>query len=160
MRVCDEEALVEFYAHLSEDSRHARFLDCARGLDPRLAHAMCCSFNVNEAGFVAERSEGTGREIVGHVCLTDAGRGSLEIGIAIADGVQNQRLGHRLFATALAWAERSGYEHIVASAFNDNWRVLRLLRESGHATLVRDAGSGVSTITIDLNDHLDARSAA
>lgn len=160
MRVRDEEALVEFYAHLSEDSRHARFLDCARGVDPRLAHALCCSNNVDEAGFVAERIEGSRREVIGHVCLTDAGRGSLEIGIAVADGAQGHGIGRRLFTAALAWAEHSGCDHVVATAFSDNCRVLRLLRESGHATLVRDAGSGLSTITIDLNDHPDEQRAA
>jgi hypothetical protein len=65
-----------------------------------------------------------------------------------------------LFAAALAWAEHSGCDHVVATAFSDNCRVLRLLRESGHATLVRDAGSGLSTITIDLNDHPDEQRAA
>jgi GNAT superfamily N-acetyltransferase len=156
----DEQALLDFYAALSDDSRHARFLGCARGLDPRVAHNLCCGFGVGEAGFVAERVTPDRQQIVGHVCLTRAGANTLEIGIAVADSYQGHKLGHRLFADALTWAELNRIDQLVAIAYSDNWRVLRLLRESGHATHVRDAGAGVSTISIDLNDKENALRAA
>jgi acetyltransferase len=160
VRTTDESALIAFYADLSADSRRARFLGCSRGLDPVTAHGLCRCVNVDEAGFVAERVGLNGCRIVGHVSLTDAGDGALEIGIAVADEVQGRGLGRRLFATAIAWAEHGGVARLVASAFTDNWRVLRLLRSSGHATLVRDTGGGVSGISIDLADHADQQRAA
>ncbi len=152
VRSADEGALVAFYAGLSVDSRRARFLGCTAGLDLAGAHQLCGSLNVDEAGFVAERIDADGHHIVGHVCMTDTDEGGLEISVAVADAWQGHGIGRRLVAPAVAWAEHNDVDRLDATALTDNWRVLRLLRSSGHPAIVLDIGCGVSSVSIFLKD--------
>lgn len=150
VRPADEPGLVAFYDGLSLDSRRARFMCSGHGVDAHEAHDMCVAAQANDAGFVAELRDGTQRRLVGHVSLSDDGSGSAEIGIVVADEYQGSGIGRRLFDAAVSWAEHAGIRALEATAFTDNWRVLRLLQGSSHPALVRDAGSGVTAVTIQL----------
>lgn len=148
----DEDALIGFYADLSDDSRHARFLGCSRGVDRHVAHDLFCHARADEAGFVAVQIGPAGGQIVGHVSLTEAGDYRAEIGIVVLDAVQGRGIGRRLFETAIAWAEKNQMDEIVATAYSDNWRVIRLLGSSSHATVVRDVRCGLSAVAIQIRD--------
>jgi L-amino acid N-acyltransferase YncA len=152
IKATDASALETFYAELSADARRARLLGSARGLDAGRACLMCAADNTHEAGFVAERQEAAGWRIVGHVSLTRVSPVALEVAIAVADSCQHKGIGGRLFMAATRWAERNDVGSIVATAFTDNWRVMRLLRRSGHATVVRDVGCGLSSVAISMHD--------
>jgi GNAT superfamily N-acetyltransferase len=156
----DVAALSAFYEGLSAESRHARFLGSCRGLSDGCAARMCSADGKREAGFVATVAADGGQQIVGHVCLMEITPGTLEIGVAVADGRQGTGIGRRLFLTAIAWAEVNGIARIVATAFSDNWRVLRLLASTEHPTAVRDAGCGISSVAISIGQKAQLRRAA
>ena len=158
IRPSDEDALMAFYSGLSDGARCARFLGIATGLDEDRAKQMSAAHGLHEAGFVAEEMGGADGRIVGHVSLSDVGTDVAEIAIAVADRCQHQGVGRHLFLAATRWAEANGCHSIVATAFTDNWRVIHLLRCSGHATIVRDAGCGVTSITISIDDRPNATS--
>jgi GNAT superfamily N-acetyltransferase len=156
----DESALKAFYTELSDGARRARFLGCASGLDERCAMQMSTPDGACEAGFVAELPDGTEGRIVGHLSLTQSAPDELELAIAVADGRQHHGIGRHLLAEATNWAEGHDVLSIVATAFTDNWRVLHLLRSTGHATIVRDVGCGLSSVTISINDRAQLKPAA
>jgi GNAT superfamily N-acetyltransferase len=148
----DTAGLSAFYEGLSAESRHARFLGSCRGLSDRCAARMCSADGKRDAGFVATVGADGGEQIVGHVCLMEIAPGTLEIAVAVADARQGAGIGRRLFRAAVAWAELNAVARIVATAFSDNWRVLRLLASTQHPTAVRDVGSGVSSVTISIGE--------
>ena len=155
----DLRALRDFYATLSGDSRHSRFLGCTGGISEELASNLCAADRVHDAGFVAREIGGT-RRIVGHVTMTPAGPREFEIGIAVADGFQHHGIGQRLFVAAIHWAEGNSVGSIVATTFTDNWRVINLLRSSEHPTFVRDAGCGLTNLAISISDGTQLKPAA
>jgi RimJ/RimL family protein N-acetyltransferase len=157
IKVADRERLQAFYAGLSEDSLRARFMCCTHSLENGLATDLCAADGVGEFGFVACTRAG---RIVGHVSLTRICRGQMEIGIAVADEWQGRGIGRELLVAAIVWAENNNVGKVVASVFSDNWRVLRLLRHSGHAASVRDIGGGVSAITIVVGGRQELNRAA
>lgn len=149
VRPADEKALVDFYARLSPDSRHARFLGCVAGVGDAHAHSMCEADHRHAEGFVAATDDHE-RRIVGHVMMAEAGGDACELAIAVTDDCQGQGIGRRLFDQAIEWAVERGLERVVATAFADNWRVLRLLSSAPHGAEVKPAGSGVVTVVIPL----------
>ena len=148
----DQPRLVDFYAGLSPESRRTRFLGTAPGIGTSCASVLCGPDHVHEEGFVAVEHR-AGREtdrIVGHVCIVDAGPRTSELAVAVADELQGRGIGRRLVNSAIGWAHAAAITTVTASAFADNWRVIRLLTESGYATTVVARGCGLVEITTDL----------
>lgn len=150
VRPGDRDALVALYAALSPDSRYARFLGMTRGLDGEEARSFCTPDHIHDEGFVAVAETDQREEIVGHLCLEPAGDRRLELAVAVSDHFQRHGIGRRLMEAALAWAQSHGIEAILASAFADNFRVLRLLSSAPYPVHLSPADGGIVDVTIPL----------
>ena len=151
IRPSDVEDLARFYNELSPLSLWARFLGYTRGLSGSTARALCALDHMHEEGLVAVHGDPDSPQIVGHVCLADAGAGAAEIGICIADAFQGRGIGRRLFEQATAWAMERGFKSIVASCFVTNTRVLALLASAPYGARTTFAGEGIVDVTIPLD---------
>jgi acetyltransferase len=156
----DAAGLSAFYAGLSPDSRHARFLGSCSGLSDDCAARMCSADGQREAGFVATAAVDGDPQVVGHVGLMETTPGTFEVAVAVADAWQGAGIGRKLFRAAVGWAELNGVGLVVATAFSDNWRVLRLLASTPHPTTVHDVGCGVSSVTISIGENGQLKRAA
>ena len=154
VRPSDGSGLQEFYAGLSPESRRARFLGFSRSLGDDRVRQFCTPDHVHDEGFVAVADVSGHQRIVGHLCLADAGERCLELGVAVADDLQGRGIGRRLFEAGLTWAHSHDVEQLVASAFADNTRVLRLLSSAPHGARIVQGGSGVVDVTIPLRGPL------
>jgi GNAT superfamily N-acetyltransferase len=146
----DRAALQDFYARLSPQSRYARFMGFTRELSDMGARSMCTLDHVSDEGFVATAVVDGHERIVGHLCVDRTSAESVELGVAVSDEWQGHRIGRRLLERALRWAAAQGYERIVASAFAENWRVLRLLTSAPFGAMVTAAAGGIVEVTIPL----------
>ena len=155
VRATDRRALSDFYAGLSPASRYMRFMGFSAGIDELRARTFCTPDHVHEEGFVAVLDKASPEQIVGHLCLQPYGTRKLELAVAVGDGFQGQGIGRQLITAAISWAEHQGYEAIAATAFADNWRVLRLLSSAGHPAHVIPAGGGTVDVLIPLRAALD-----
>ena len=151
VRPSDSEALGAFYGALSDESRRARFLGSSGGAGDAVARMFCTPDHMHEEGFVAIAPAG---QLVGHLCLVDAGKARVEIGVAVADDWQGWGIGRRLFVAALDWSKDRGVEMIRASCFADNWRVLALLSSSTQRPKVTAADGGVVDVVIPMRGPL------
>ncbi|MEO6351430.1 MAG: GNAT family N-acetyltransferase [Candidatus Limnocylindrales bacterium] len=153
VRPSDREGLSLFYATLSAESRRQRFLGSVPGVPNERARTFCAPDHMHEEGFVA-LTNGDAPRIIGHLCLGDAGGGSGEIGIAVANAVQGLGIGRLLFEAALAWARERNVDQLVASTFADNTRLLRLLTSARYSAQVGEQGCGIVELTIPLRSPL------
>jgi GNAT superfamily N-acetyltransferase len=153
----DQAALRDFYGALTPDSRRARFLGWVSGLSGEQSLTFCMPDHTHAEGFVAvsERRE-DGGAVLGHLCLEPAGKGRLELAIAVADAAQGHGVGRALFRTALDWAMARGYEAIIASCLADNSRVLSLLTSAPNPALIAAADAGVVNVYVPLQEPLPA----
>ena len=149
----DTPALVDFYDNLSAESRYARFLGFTRSVGEDMARSFCTPDHTHGEGFVALLSDPMRAgppHIVGHLCLQPCGERQLELAVAVADAYQGRGIGRQLFSSAIKWAQAHEIEHIFASAFTDNARVLRLLSSAPYPPHVSPADGGVVDVTISL----------
>ena len=147
VRPSDAETLRAFYNDLSVDSRRARFMGTGGVFGDKASHTFCTPDHMHEEGFVAIAPNG---QLVGHLCLVEASRSILELGVAVADEWQGWGIGRRLFESALVWARDRGVESIQASCFADNWRVLALLSSTPQRPIVTAADGGIVEVTIPM----------
>lgn len=151
VRPGDHVALSAFYATLSAESRHARFLGCSAGLGGNAARTLCCADHEHEEGLVAMDSGPTGEPVViGHVCIVGCDDGCGELAIAVADESQGRGIGRRLFKAAVDWAHDHRRSSLTAIAYADNSRVLHLLGSTPYATRTTSAEAGVVEVEIML----------
>jgi GNAT superfamily N-acetyltransferase len=153
VRPSDGEALAGFYAALSAESRRARFLGTSAGLSDSQSRSFCTPDHQHAEGFVALSADG---QLVGHLCLEPMGEGRVELAVAVADEWQGGGIGRALFETALDWARRFRSTAIVASAYADNGRVLRLLSSAPYPARISLADAGVVSVTVPLVGELPA----
>jgi GNAT superfamily N-acetyltransferase len=146
----DQRDLERFYDELSPASRRQRFLGYQAGLSGRLARTFCTPDHNHSEGFVAVLGGSGDPRIVGHLCLAQAGERRLELALAVADAHQGYGIGRELLEQAIEWACRHRVEALVASAFADNSRVVRLLSSAPYPALVKPAHGGVVDVTIPL----------
>jgi GNAT superfamily N-acetyltransferase len=146
VRPSDWMKLREFYALLSPDSRRARFLGSGAGLSDAQSLSFCTPDHVHGEGLVAL----AGERLVGHLCLEPCDAEQLELAVAVSDDCQGRGVGRRLFEAALSWASRGGFRSIVATAYADNARVLRLLSSAPHGAVIRGPDAGVVTVDVPL----------
>ncbi len=147
----DREDLAEFYAALSPESRMRRFLGTSSGMPDASCRSLCSPDHAHEEGFVADlwlAGSPYDGQIVGHLCLVPVDASTVELAVAVADGYNGQGIGRRLFEAALAWAGERQIATVVATAFADNARVLRLLTSAPHGAQVQPVGAGVVEIRI------------
>lgn len=157
VRPSDTEALSAFYATLSAESLHARFLGYTRGISGAVSRSFCSLDHMHDEGFVALASEPLGKRVVGHLCLASVGSRRLELGVAVADQYQGRAIGRLLFEAATSWAQEHHFTSIAASCYADNSRILALLT-SAPSALVEAAVSGVVEVVIPLEPRRRLRS--
>jgi Rrf2 family protein len=150
VRPSDQAALVDFYAGLSPDSRYARFLGFTSGVGESASRSFCTPDHTHDEGFVAD----LGGRIVGHLCLEPAGPRRLELAVAVSDDMQGRGVGRGLLEAALEWARQRRFEAILATAYADNFRVLRLLTSAPFPVHVTPADGGVVDIVMPLVEKL------
>jgi GNAT superfamily N-acetyltransferase len=151
IRPSDRDALTAFYGALSAESRRARFLGPTAGLSDSLSRSFCTPDHRHAEGFVALAP--TGR-LIGHLCLVPTGPSRMELAVAVADDWQGRGVGRALFEAALGWARRQGCTEVVASAYADNGRVLRLLSSAPYPASVSAVEAGVVNVSIPLVSEL------
>jgi Rrf2 family protein len=154
VRPGDRLALVDFYATLSPESSYARFLGFTHGVGEERARSFCALDHMSDEGFVAVADEGgpgqRRERIVGHLCLEPAGARRLELAVAVADAYQGRGVGRRLVETALTWAQEHRFQAVLATAFADNFRVLRLLSSAPYPVHVLPADGGTVDVVMPL----------
>jgi GNAT superfamily N-acetyltransferase len=157
VRPSDRDELAAFYAALSPESRRARFLGTSAGLSASQSRSFCTPDHQHAEGFVALAPAATGAAtVVGHLCLEPVGEGRLELAVAVVDTWQGHGIGRTLFEAALDWARQRRCTEIVASAYADNGRVLRLLSSAPHSPRISVADAGVVNVSIPLVGELPA----
>jgi GNAT superfamily N-acetyltransferase len=141
----DASALSDFYARLSPESRHRRFL-CFGGapvsLVPGLAKA---------PGFVAILHEPGPLDggIVAHASIQPDGHGSGEVAFAVADEVQGHGVGKRLVTMVLERARALHMAQVTASLLAGNAPMRHLLVDAGYPLLADRVDAGVEEIVLD-----------
>jgi acetyltransferase len=147
----DHDALRDFYAGLSDQSRRTRFLGSTSGIGDAQSTYFCCPDHAHREGFVALVGSAAGPDrIVGHVCVEPDGRAGAEIAVAVADELQGRGIGRRLVDAAVAWARRDGIRTLTATMLADNPPIQRLLTSLGLSSDAIPLGAGVIEIRIDL----------
>lgn len=150
VRPSDQAGVIDFYAGLSPESRYARFLGFTSGVGSTAARSFCTPDHTHDEGFVAVLDE----RIVGHLCLEPAGPRRLELAVAVSDHMHGRGIGRKLLEAALDWARQRRFEAILASAYADNARVLRLLTSAPFPVHVMAADGGVVDVVIPLVEEL------
>lgn len=151
VRPADQPALRGFYAALAPETRRARFLGYVAGVSDDASRSFCTPDHMHAEGFLCLLpTPGGDAGVVGHLCLEPAGPGRLELAVAVADAYQGRGIGRRLMEAALGWAAEHGTSEIVASAFADNSRVLRLLSSAPHGAHILPADGGLVDVVIPL----------
>lgn len=129
----DADGLSAFYAALSPEARHARFLASRSGIGADAAARLAGVERPRGDGFVAELHEAGPQDglIVGHACMEPAATGTEEIAFAVADGYRGRRIGSALMAEAVASARRRGVRHLTVAMYATNQPMRRLISEAG-----------------------------
>jgi acetyltransferase len=147
----DCDALMGFYAGLSEDSREARFHGRGPSLAGSTATFFCGPDHQHREGLVAEVvGPDDGREIIGHADLEPAGPGTAEIAVAVADAWQRHGVGRALARASIDWARRCGFERLVASMQIANPAIAGLVRSLGVPVRFGMPDGGVVDAVIEL----------
>lgn len=149
----DADDLSAFYARLSPDSRHRRFLGATSGITADQAAHFASVDDRTAAGLLAvlgEAGPDDGR-IVGHVCVEPNPDQTGELAVAVADELQGHGIGRELMRQAVVAARRRRLRALTASLFTDNVGMRRLLRGSGLPILPRGSHGGVSEVELQLD---------
>jgi GNAT superfamily N-acetyltransferase len=152
IRATDGAQLERFYSRLSAESRRRRFLSISPGVSRAQCVSFCSPDHDHDEGFVAVVDDAdAGERIVGHLCLEPDGTDASEVAIAVADEFQHLGIGRQLMAAGLGWARRRNVTRFTATMLSGNGPIHRLLIGLGLPSDVRYIGSGVASITIDLD---------
>ena len=149
VRPRDAARLARFYADLSPEARHHRFMATRAGITPAEARAWTHVDHCHREGFVAV-AEGPGRTrpIVGHLCLEPRGDECAEFAIVVADAVQHQHIGSALLAAGVAWARANGIVDLEAITEADNLAMLHLARATDAWTTIGPVAGGTVPLTL------------
>jgi GNAT superfamily N-acetyltransferase len=145
----DAAGLSDFYAKLSPESRHRRFLGACSGLSP----AQAAAFARRGAGFVAILHEPGLNDgaTVGHALVADIPGAGDEIAFAVADHLQGRGIGRALMHEVLASARRRLEPGLVAWVVADNVPMHRLLETAGLPLESRGVDGGVEELELRLS---------
>ena len=132
----DADALLEFFANLSEHSRYLRFHGFP-ALGPKLVEPVLAP-DWEERGALLGSLDGRIVAVANWVRLRDPR--AAEIAFAVGDDVQRRGIGTRLLEQLANRAAGAGIEELVAEVLHENDTMLRVLRNAGFA--VTRAGEG------------------
>jgi len=143
VRCGDADDLQRFYAELSPEARHHRFMATRAGISPAEAKSYTHVDHHRREGFVAvgQDDDMPGR-IVGHLCLEPCGDERVEFAVVVSDAAQGHHVGAALLAAGLAWARAHGIVDLEATTEVDNVAMLRLARASDPWTTMGAAVDG------------------
>lgn len=145
----DAADLQRFYAGLSAEARHHRFMATRAGISPTEATSYTVVDHEHREGFVAVvPDEGGTDHIVGHLCLEPCGDRRVEFAIVVADAAQRQHVGAALLLAGLAWAREHGVVDLQAVTELDNVAMLRLAVASDPWTTIGPAAAGTVPLTL------------
>jgi acetyltransferase len=143
----DAADLQRFYADLSPEARHHRFLATRAGISAAEARTYTAVDHEHREGFVAVAAEQGGR-IAGHLCLEPCGDQRVEFAIVVSDADQRHHVGAALLAAGLAWARAHGIVDLEAVTEVDNVAMLELARTSDPWTTIGPAVAGTVPLTL------------
>ena len=132
----DADALLEFFAALSEHSRYLRFHGFA-ALGPKLVEPLLRP-DWLERGALLGSLDGRVVAVANWVRLRDPR--AAEVAFAVGDEFQRRGIGTRLLEQLAARAAVAGIEEFVAEVLHENETMLRVFRNAGFA--VARAGEG------------------
>ena len=145
----DAADLQRFYADLSPEARHHRFMATRAGISPAEANSWAVVDHEHREGFVAVVADGDqpGR-IVGHLCLEPRGDQRVEFAIVVADAAQRHHVGTALLEAGLAWAKARGIVDLEAVTELDNVALLELVMACDPWTRVGPVAAGTVPLTL------------
>jgi uncharacterized protein YfiM (DUF2279 family) len=149
----DAAALERFYAGLSPEARHHRFLATRAGITAAEARWFTEVDHRHREGFVATRpvadaDAGSDAAIVGHLCLEPSGTQRVEFAIVVTDAAQHHYVGAALLTAGLAWARAHGIVGLDAVTEVDNVAMLHLAQTSDAWTTIGPATDGTVPLTL------------
>lgn len=142
----DRDGLADFFAHLSPDARHRRFL----GPKPVLTAAelrILTDVDHRARGAVIAVDDAIGAIIGEARYATWPGRDHVaDVAVVVRDDRQGRRIGTALVAAAIGGARANGLERLTASTFWENAPARALLRRAGF----RPVGSAGGVLELEL----------
>jgi RimJ/RimL family protein N-acetyltransferase len=144
IRPDDAPRLQAFHRRLSPDSQFYRFFSYLPELsDERAAYFTRLDYERRMAIVAVMPGPDGDEEIVGVIRYDEIGPGRAEMALIVEDRHQHHGIGAALLDHLMRVAARHGIDTIVADVLADNWRMLRLLRESGYPSTARRVGDVV-----------------
>jgi acetyl coenzyme A synthetase (ADP forming)-like protein len=141
----DVDALVAFYAGLSERSLYLRFHGFPE-IGPRLVEPLLGM--PNETRALVATLEGRIVALANFVRLRDPA--AAEVAFAVADDFQGRGIGTRLLEQLAALAGEVGVERFVAEVLPDNRRMLGVFQDAGFA-VTREVAGGEVELTFPIS---------
>jgi len=135
----DAEAVLDFFARLSERSRYLRFHGFP-ALGPKLVEPVLDP-DWDERGALIGCLEGRVVALANWVRLRD--RRAAEVAFTVDDAHQRRGIGTRLLERLAALAAETGIEQFVAQVLPDNRSMLDVFRDAGFDTVRKLAGGEV-----------------
>jgi GNAT superfamily N-acetyltransferase len=145
-----QEALGDFFARLSPESRLRRFFTPSP--PPREVIDALCDSSDPRSGLtlVATRTEGGELRIIATGSYLARDDRTAEVALAVEDASQGQGLGPLLLGRLARLAVRYGFTHFWGVTQADNQAVRKVLQESGFALEVRPEWREVLEVDLDL----------
>ncbi len=142
----DASGLSDFYAGLSLESRHRRFLSYGR----RSADELGRLFTSSGHGFVGILNEAGPDDgaVVAHASVQPGGDGNAEIAFAVADEFQGRGIGRRLMDAVVEDARTTGVRRLSVSLLADNVPMRRLLTAAGCEIVSDSIDLGVEEVEL------------
>ena len=145
----DSDALVRFFAELSDQSLYLRFHGHP-SVDARLVQLELEPDWEQHGALLGAVATDDGERVVAlasYARLRD--RDSAEVAFAVADGYQGRGIGTRLLEQLAARAARQGITRFIAEVIADNRAMLRVFSEAGF-TVSRTVAGGVVEVTFPI----------
>src|SRR2546423_12307578 len=158
----DTDALVAFFAGLSEQSLYYRFHG-ARSVDRRLAEPFLDPDWIEQGALIATLTDGGGERIVALAsCSRLRDPSTAEIAFAVSDAEQGRGIGTRLLEQLATRAAEMGVVTFLAEVMSENRAMLRVFADAGFE-VARELERGVVEVrfpivpTDDLRERVEAR---
>jgi acetyltransferase len=126
----DASGLSDFYARLSVESRHRRFLSYGRRSADDLGQMFTRARARGFVGILNEAGPDDGA-VVAHASVHPVGDGAAEIAFAVADDFQGRGIGRRLMDAVVEDARARGVRRLTATLLANNVPMRRLLTAAG-----------------------------
>ena len=145
----DAAGLSDFYARLSPESRHRRFLSCGTRPDADLGRVFTEGDGSGFVGILDEPGPNDGA-VVAHASIQSDDEDSAEIAFAVADEFQGNGIGTALMRAVVQHAGRAGLRRLNAILFATNVPMRRLLGNAGCAIRSDIVDFGVEEVALDV----------